>query len=160
MKTFWILALLCSSIAAHGLSGGMEKAVVNAMQKVPCKEVQSSARHHGILAELVGGRPDGGPEGGPGGGECIEYELRTEKVSYVIRPRIAILLLLGADVYIKLINDELLLRTSEAPKDIHCAVLAMSLRSEEEKKERRFPRICLSESGAEVACSAEPEPFR
>jgi hypothetical protein len=134
----------------------MEKAVVSAMRKVPCMEVQASAGHHGVISGIIGN--------GPVGGECIEYEVRTEKVSYVVRPRLAILLLLGSDVFIKLANDELLLRTGEAPKDIHCAVIAMSLRSEERekeaKKERRHPSICLSDSGSEVPCSEDPEPFR
>ena len=93
--------------------------------------------------------------------------LLTERVRYVIRPRVAILLLLGDDVYIKLAGDELLLRTSEAPKDVHCAVLSMTLRGSEEeekedeaRKERHRPSVCLSESGDEVPCSADPEAFR
>jgi hypothetical protein len=36
----------------------------------------------------------------------------------------------------------------------------MSLRTEEEKKEQRRMPVCLSESGDEVPCSDESEPFR
>ena len=61
--------------------------------------------------------------------------LLTERVRYVIRPRVAILLLLGDDVYIELAGDQLLLRTSEARKDVHCAVLSMTLRGSEEREE-------------------------
>ena len=62
--------------------------------------------------------------------------LLTERVRYVIRPRIAILLLLGDDVYIRLAGDQLLLRTSEAPKDVHCAVLSMTLRGKRRRRGR------------------------
>jgi hypothetical protein len=152
MKTCWIIALLCSSIPALALSGGMEKAVVHAMRKTPCAESPNNGHRNAVLSELAGSAA--------GGGECIEYELRTQKVSYVIRPHVAILLLLGADVYIELAKDELLLHTSVVPKDIHCSVLAMSLRAKQEQRERRQPPLCLSESGTEIACSDEPEPFR
>jgi hypothetical protein len=36
MKICWILALFCCSTPLFGLSGGMEKATVHAMRKVPC----------------------------------------------------------------------------------------------------------------------------
>jgi hypothetical protein len=94
--------------------------------------------------------------------ECIEYELRTGKVIYTIRPHRAILLLLGGDVAIKLAGSELLLRTSESVKDIRCSVFAMSLRSEAEKKERERERgrpistRCYTESGREIFCPDEP----
>jgi hypothetical protein len=132
----------------------MQKAVVHAMRKVPCEEGQSSPGHNGIISGIVGN-----------GSECIEYELFTETVRYIIRPRLAVLLLLGDDVYIKLAGAELLLRTSGAPKDIHCAVLAMSLRGNEAEeneadKEWRRPSVCRSESGEQVACSTETEVFR
>jgi len=157
MKTCWILALLISSFPAFALSGGMQKAVVHAMRKVPCTDGQSSPGHHGIIGGIVG-------TGGVGS-ECIEYELFTETVRYTVRPHIALLLLLGDDVTIKLAGDELLLRTSQVPKNIHCTVFAMSLRGSEEEeneanKEWRRSSVCVSESGEQVACSAESESFR
>lgn len=162
MKTHWILVLLGLSIfgiffssPARGLSGGMETAVVHAMRKHPCEEAQSSS-HKGILSGLVGSG---------GANECIEYELRSDKVTYIIRPRVGILLLLGSEVEIKLVNDELLLRTGAAPKDIRCAVLSMTLRNEEveRRKERESEpqtSVCLSESGEPVPCFGESEEFR
>ena len=157
MKTCWILALLCSSLPVFALSGGMQRAVVQAMRKSHCTEGQSSPGHHGVISGIMGS--------GTSGGECIEYVLLTEQVRYVIRPRVAILLLLGDDVYIKLAGDELLLRTSEAPKDVHCAVLSMTLLGSEEdeneaKEESRHPSVCLDESGDEVPCSKASEAFR
>ena len=150
MKTCWILILLCSALPAFALRGGMEKATVYAMHKVPCMEAQSSG-HGGIFSGLGGG--NGGVVN-----ECIEYELRTEKVRYIIRPNRAILLLLGGDVSIKLADSELLLRTGESAKDIRCAVLAMSLRSEVEPREGNRPvrPICHAESGREISCPEEP----
>jgi hypothetical protein len=164
MKTRWTLVLLGFSVVsiffcspARGLSGGMETAVVQAMRKLPCNEAQRSAGHKGILSGLIG-------SGGPAN-ECIAYELHSEKVTYIIRPRVAILLLLGANVEIKLVNDELLLRTDQAPKEIRCAVLSMTLRSEEqqrkqEREEQRHIPICLSDSGDAVPCGEETEAFR
>jgi hypothetical protein len=155
MKICWILALLCCSIPTFALRGGMEKATVHAMRKVPCMETQSTGRG-GILSGLL----DGGSSGSVG--ECIEYELRTEKVTYIIRPNRAILLLLGGDVSIKLAGNELLLRTNDAAKDIRCSVLSMSLRSEAEKRERshQYTRNCYAESGREIPCPDEPQTFR
>jgi hypothetical protein len=147
MKTYWIFALLLASIPTFALSGGMQKATVHAMRKVPCLETQSSGRGE-ALAGIVGGSSPAN--------ECIEYELRTEKVSYIIRPHRAILLLLGGDVSIKLAENELLLRTNEPGKDIRCAVLSMSLRSEAEKRERRRDsQRCYAESGREIPCPDE-----
>jgi hypothetical protein len=152
MKICWILALLGCSIPTFALRGGMEKATVQAMRKVPCMESQSTGRS-GFLSGLAGSSS--------GGGECIEYELRTEKVSYIIRPHRAILLLLGGDVSIKLADNELLLRTTESVKDIRCAVVAMSLRSDAEKKDRErnrsrpAPTRCYAESGREILCPGE-----
>jgi hypothetical protein len=155
MKTCWIFVLLCSTLPALALSGGMEKATVHSMRKVPCMATQETGRG-GILSNLVGGS-------GSGDGainECIEYELRTDKVSYIIRPRRAVLLLLGGNVSIKLADSELLLRTGEAIKDIRCAVLAMTLRTEAERKERERERVgparCYAESGREIPCPFEP----
>ena len=146
MKIYCILALLCCSIPTFALRGGMEKATVHAMRKVPCADSPSSG-HSGILAEIVGSNNMG---------ECVEYELRTEKVSYIIRPHRSVLLLLGGDVYIKLADSELILHTSDAVKDIRCAVLAMTLRSEAEKQERNRSRRCYAESGREILCPDEP----
>ncbi|MGC2208539.1 MAG: hypothetical protein WA532_00390 [Candidatus Korobacteraceae bacterium] len=122
------------------------------MRKSHCADGQSSGQH-GAISEIFGNG---------GGNECVEYVLLTERVRYVIRPRVAILLLLGDDVYIKLAGDQLLLRTGEARKDVHCAVLSMTLRGseEEENGERDERRRCLSDSGDEVPCSAGPEAFR
>jgi hypothetical protein len=124
-------------------------------------ESQSTSRGGGILAGIAG-------TSGTGANECTEYELRTEKVSYIIRPGRAILLLLGGDVSIKLAGSELLLRTSDSPKDIRCSVLAMTLRTEVEKKERErdressreFPSRCYTESGREILCPGESDALR
>jgi hypothetical protein len=151
MKTYWILALLLSSIPTFALRGAMEKATVHAMRKVPCMETQSTGRG-GILAGLAGGAGSGG-----GVNECIEYELRTEKVSYIIRPHRAVLLLLGGDVEIKLADSELLLRVNEGGKDIRCSVVAMSMRTEAEKREKAHLRSCFAESGREVPCPEDPD---
>jgi hypothetical protein len=148
MKIFYILVLLCCSVPALALRGGMEKATVQAMRKVPCTEVQSSS-HGGHLAELLAGNSNNV-------GECVEYELRTEKVSYIIRPHRAVLLLLGGDVSIKLADSELILHTNDGVKDIRCAVLAMTLRSEAEKQERNRAHRCYAESGREIPCPNEP----
>jgi len=155
MKTCWILALFCSSIPAFALSGTMEKATVHAMRKVPCVEGQSSG-HGGFLSGLANAGSAGVP------GECIEYEIQTAKVAYIIRPNRAILLLLGGDVSIKLAGDELLMHTSDTPKNIHCAVLAMSLLSDPEKAELRDPAPprCYASSGREIPCPLEPDPLR
>ena len=155
MKSCWVLVLLCSSFPAFALGGGMQRAVVQAMRKVPCADGQSSGQH-GAISEIFGSG---------GGNECFEYVLLTQRVRYVIRPRVAILLLLGDDVYIKLAGDQLLLRTSGARKDARCAVLSMTLRGseeeeDEERDEQRRPSVCLSESGDEVPCSDDPEAFR
>lgn len=156
MKTCWILVLLCAGFPAFALSGGMQKAVVHAMRKSPCTEGQSDAGHHGVISGIIGT--------GTFSNQCIEYELLTNTVRYVIRPHVAILLLLGDDVYIKLAGDELLLRSSEAPKDIRCSVLSMSLRSDEDENEARREwnrsSVCRSESGEEVPCAAPREAFR
>lgn len=155
MKTCWILVLLCSSFPAFALGGGLQRAVVQAMRKSSCADGQSSGQH-GAIAEIFGTS---------GGNECVEYVLFTERVRYVIRPRVAILLLLGDDVYIKLAGDQLLLRTSEARKDVHCAVLSMTLRGSEEEEneardERSRPSVCLSNTGDEIPCAADREAFR
>lgn len=147
MKPFRIFVLLCCSFPAFALHGGVQKATVYAMRKVPC-EVQGQ----GNSGFLVGGRAN----------DCTEYELRTAKVDYIIRPRHDILLLLGSDVSIRLANSELLLRTTDSAKDIRCQVLAMTLRSEVERRERNRERdsrpICYSEAGREILCPEEVEP--
>jgi hypothetical protein len=153
MKNCWILALLCCSVPIFALNGSMEKATVHAMRKVPCMESQNTG-HGGFIAGLAGSSGVAN--------ECIEYELRTGKVIYTIRPHRAILLLLGGDVAIKLAGSDLLLRTNESVKDVRCSVIAMSLRSEAEKKERERERgrpvslRCYTESGREIFCPDEP----
>jgi hypothetical protein len=163
MKSCWILILLFCSLPALALSGVMENASVHAMRKVRCSETQSTLRG-GPLPGLAnnGGNPDDAAE-------CTEYELYTAKVSYIVRPRRAILLVLGGDVSIKLTGNELILHSSAEPKDIHCAVLAMTLLSEVEKREkerewerereaersRHLPRGCYTGSGIEIPCDGE-----
>jgi hypothetical protein len=150
MKTCWILALLCCTVPGLALGAGLQKAKVHAMRKVHCTTQNTG----GILATIVGS--------GDGESECFEYELRTEKVTYFIRPNRAILLLLDSDVSIRLAGNELLLHTSESVKDIRCNVISMSLRSDSEKKERNYQdsRRCRTESGKEIPCSDEPEDVR
>jgi len=154
MRKCWIFALLCCVIPgcatpAGAVMGAMEKATVHAMRKVPCMDSPG------------GGRPGFG--GGGGVPECTEYELRSAKVSYRIRPRRSILLLLGGDVSIKLAGDQLLLHSNESVKDIHCDVLEMWLNSEEDKREQEKawererdrsynPQPCYSASGRETPC--------
>jgi hypothetical protein len=160
MKSGWMVVLLglgivggISCTPAAALSGGMEKAVVQAMRRVPCAEGQSG-EHNKVVSAIAGAGGDG---------TCMEYQLHTARVSYVIRPRVAVLLHLGDDVYIKLFKDELLLRTGQAPKDIRCSVLSMKLRGDsdaEEKEVRRHPAICLSETGEAVACTEDSAAFR
>lgn len=148
MKTCWILTLLCCSLPALALSDGMEKATVHSMRKVPCMDTPEATRV-AILSNLANVPQD------TASGDCVEYELRTEKVSYVIRPRRSILLLLGASVSIKFAPRELLVRTPDVPKDIRCDVLAMTLRTAAEKSERRrdrqSPMRCY-EFGREIRC--------
>jgi hypothetical protein len=157
MRICWILALLGCSVPVLAISGGMQKATVHAMRKVPCTQPQS-AGNSGFLAGLAGSNA--------AANECVEYELRTQKVVYTIRPRRDILLLLGGEVFIKLAESELLLRTSENVKVMRCSVVAMSLRSEAERREkerererelsRSAPARCFTESGRELLCPDEP----
>jgi hypothetical protein len=159
MKRCWMVVLLGLGIAggifctpAAALSGGMEKAVVRAMRRVQCTEGQTG-EHNKVITALVGAGGDG---------TCMEYQLHTARVSYVIRPRVAILLKLGDNVYIKLFKDELILHTGQARKDIRCSVLSMRLRGDgaEDKEMLRRPAICLSETGEAVACTADSMAFR
>jgi hypothetical protein len=144
MKTCCILVLLCCAIPALALSGNMEKATVHSMRKVPCAEAQTSGR---------GGFFSGLANSGVGmPGECVEYELHTAKVVYIIRPNRNILLLLGGDVSIKLAGDELLMRTPDAPKDVRCSVVGMSLLTDVNKSELTRTRVCLNEDGREITC--------
>ncbi len=60
-----------------------------------------------------------------------------------------------------------MLQASGEVKDIHCDVLSMTLRSEQEKKEeekgwerenqpsRRYPSGCYTESGIEFSCDGD-----
>jgi hypothetical protein len=160
MKTFWIFALLCCSLPAFALSGGMEKASVHAMRKVSCTDAQTPGRG-GFLSGLAnGGNSPDIPN------DCVEYELHTDKVSYIIRPHRVILLPLGGDVLIKLAGDGLILRISAEVKDLRCDVLAMTLRSEQDRRERekewerereaeggrQYPPGCYTGTGTEIPC--------
>ncbi len=181
MKTGWIpalfrirfgciFALICSTAPALALNGNMERATVHAMRKVPCIEAQLPGSGETLA---VSAAPDGGPvaTGGPITGECIEYELRTGKVSYIVHPHHAVLLEVGGEVSIKLAGKQLILQTGGAAKEIHCDVRSMTLRSEQEKREqekewernnrpiRHYPSGCYDESGTEFSC-AEDEASR
>lgn len=147
MKICWILVLFACSVPAYAIHGSMEKATVHAMRKISCAESQGTGRP-GILAGLVGENT--------GDGDCVEYVIRTEKVSYVIRPHRPVLLLVGGDVSIKLADSELILHINDAVKDIRCSVIAMSLRSEAEKAERERTPRCYAESGRQISCPDEP----
>ncbi len=167
-KICCILVLICSTIPALGLNGSMERATVHAMRKVPCTEARA-AGNGGMMAVSAG--PDGVPvaSGAPvaSAGECIEYELRTGKVSYVIHPHRAILLEVGGEVSIKLAGKQLILQTGDAAKEIHCDVRSMTLRSDQEKREqekewerdnqpsRQYPSGCYNESGTEFSCGGD-----
>ncbi len=180
MKTGWIpallclkfccmLSLICSTSSALALNGEMERAVVRSMRKVPCMAtagmealLASSAPGYGPVPASAG--PEAGPVTGSVTGQCIEYELHTGKVSYVIQPRHAILLEVGGEVAIKLVGKNLILQPAGLAKEIHCDVLSMTLRSDEEKKEkdkewerenqpsRHYTTGCYTESGIEFNC--------
>jgi hypothetical protein len=150
MKLFCTFVLLCSSAFAVQ---AMEKATVYSMHKVPCEgsmPVAGMPQQPGMPPIIMGGD----------GRECTEYELRTAKVSYIIRPRHEVLLMLGGEVLIRLAQSELLVLSSNSPKEIHCAVLAMSLRSETERRERDRSRVshtvCFDEQGRVVRCPEMP----
>ncbi len=159
LKIGCILALLCSTNLALALSGGLERATVHSMRKVPCMPVP-------LNLPLS---PDPKPGFAPDPTQCVEYELRTGKVSYIIQPHHAILLAVGGAVTIRLAGNELMLRSSATTKEIRCSVLAMTLRSEEDKKEtetehesqpgRPASGGCYTEAGFEISC-AEQEAFR
>lgn len=120
--------LVFIALPALAVNGNMEKAVVFAMHKVPCPDNPQAMRNAQFAAIM--GAPDMG-------GECMEYELRTSKVSYVIRPRNSILLLLGSSVTIRPVRGDLLLRSSDLPKEIRCLVMSMTMRSEAERNARQ-----------------------
>jgi hypothetical protein len=147
MKICWILVLLCCA-PILAFSGGIQKANVHSMRKVHCPEGQSNG---GILNAIIGP--------GDSDNDCIEYELRTEKVSYVIRPNRSVLLIPDSDVSFKMAGSILLLHTDDAPKDIRCAVISMELRSEEEKKERSRPepRNCRDKFNRDANCPDNPD---
>lgn len=154
MKRFLIFVLLCCPLPALAYSGGMEKAIVHSMRKVSCMDAPRlpSPQMNPMSGYFA---PPSDPAPAPGG-DCVEYELRTDKVTYTIRPRHPILLLVGASVAIKLAVNELVVRAPDAAKDIRCSVVAMSLRSETEKAERRDrshpPAVRCFESGREILC--------
>ncbi len=166
-----ILVLICSTTPVLALNGSMERATVHAMRKVPCTEARAAGNVE-IMAVNSGSDP--GPVATApvaSAGECIEYELRTGKVSYVIHPHRAILLEVGGEVSIKLAGKQLILQTGAAAKEIHCDVRSMTLRSDQEKREqekewerdneprRHYPSGCYNESGTEFSCG-EDEAYR
>lgn len=139
----WTFVLLCPSLPALALSGNVEQATVTSMHRVACQPVQTliSTGQHGEAANAP--RED-----------CVEYELRTATVSYIVRPRSPVLLLLGSNVSLRVVKDKLMLRTAETPREIHCAVVAMSLLEGEERPQRRAP-ACLNSLGEEIPCLEE-----
>lgn len=160
MKIWCIPFLLCLTTSMFALSAEMERATVHGMRKVPCMEARWDGSGEILSVSTV-------PEAGPMVAECIEYELRTGRVSYVIHPRRAILLEVGGEVAIRLAGKQLILQTSSDAKEIRCDVLSMTLRSEEEKKEkdkewdrehqpiRRYPTGCYTDSGIEFSCGED-----
>ncbi len=176
MKTGWIsallriklgciIALICSAAPALALNGDMERATVHAMRKVPCMEARLAGSEESLA---ISAAPEGGSMAivGPSTGECIEYELRTAKVSYIVHPHHAVLLEVGGEVSIKLAGKQLILQAGAA-KEIHCDVRSMTLRSEQEKREqqkewergnrpsRHYPSGCYDESGTEFSCAGD-----
>ncbi len=174
MKIVWIFALRCTMIGcilvligsttpAFALTGGMERATVHSMRMVPC------------MAEVADGDEtlalNTSPSLPPLTGDCVEYELHTSKVRYVIHPHHAILLEVGGEVSFKLDGNRLILLTSGGAKEIRCDVLSMTLRSDDENREkekewererqpsRDYPSGCYTESGTEFSC-AEDEAYR
>jgi hypothetical protein len=132
------LLLLCAAIPAFAVRDGGEKATVYAMRKLPCSQV---------LPQMTGypAMPRGADDH-----ECVEYELHTAKVTYIIVPRREVLLLVGSEVNIRMASSELLVHTQDSAKDIRCSVVSMSLRSESEQ--RQSSASCYSESGRPIAC--------
>jgi hypothetical protein len=182
MKTCWIFVLLCvmkvgcvlgvlgSATPALALSGNIEKATVQAMRTAPC---MITGMIPGGKIDSVNSRLDPGnsrldPAPAP---TCIEYELHTGKVSYIIHPHRQILLQVGGDVIIRLAGNELRLRVSGEPKEIRCDVVAMTLQSEDGTKEkektkewkwerpnqpaRQNPPGCYSGLGDEISCGEQ-----
>ncbi|MDR3762566.1 MAG: hypothetical protein P4M01_00570 [Acidobacteriota bacterium] len=137
---------VCFALPAWAVNGNMEKAVVFAMHKVPCPD-DPQAMRSAQLATALGGHEVGG--------DCMEYELRTEKVSYVIRPHNSVLLLLGSSVTIRPIRGDLILHSGDQPKDVRCQVMSMTLRTEAERKSRQkqaqAPARCF-DGAVEIAC--------
>ena len=129
MKRFSLLFVLCCcALPALGLAGGMERAIVHVMRKVPCEDSgQGRGLPPGMATPMVAAN-----EGG-----CLEYELRTKKVSYVIRPHKQVLLMVGEEVMIRLAVSELIVSSPGLPKEVRCGVHSMMLLTEAEREERR-----------------------
>lgn len=165
-KICCILALICSTTPVLALNGSMERATVHAMRKVPCMDAQLAGHEEILAVTTASDNPSAGAMG-PVAGECIEYELRTGKVSYVVHPHHAVLLQVGGEVSIKLAGKQLILQTGGAAKEIHCDVRSMTLRSEQEKREqdkewerenrpsRHYPSGCYNDAGTEFSCDAD-----
>ena len=144
-----VFVFVSFALPALAVSGNMEKAMVFAMRKIPCPDNPQAMRSASVAAMF----------GGEVNGDCMEYELRTEKVNYVIRPRNSVLLLLGSTVTIRPMRGELVLRSSDLPKEVRCAVMSMVLRTEAERTARQkqaqmqaqAPARCY-DGAVEIAC--------
>lgn len=167
VKNCCILALICSTAPVFALNGGLERATVHAMRKAPCMVARAAG--NGEILPVSGGPEATVPN--PAGTECVQYELRTGTVSYVIHPHRTILLEVGGEVSIKLTGRQLILQTSSEAKEIRCDVLSMTLRSEEERREkerewehdnqpsRRYSSGCDTASGGGFSCE-DDDAFR
>jgi hypothetical protein len=122
-----LVVLCCCALPAFGLAGGMERAIVHVMRKVPCED-SGQGLPPGMAAQ---------PMAAAGEGSCLEYELRTKKVSYVIRPHKQVLLMVGEEVMIRLAINDLIVSSPWLPKDVRCSVHSMMLLTEAEREERR-----------------------
>ncbi len=141
-----VFVFVSFALPALAVSGNMEKAMVFSMRKVPCPDAQAM---RGVQMSPMMGRDMGG--------DCMEYELRTDKVSYVIRPRNSVLLLLGSSVMIRPVRGELAMRSSDQPKEIRCLVMSMTLRTEAERNTRQKqvqyqPPVRCFDGAVEIAC--------
>jgi chorismate synthase len=94
------------------------------------------------------------------GGECLEYELRTKKVSYVVRPHKQVLLMVGEEVTIRLAISDLIVSSPGLPREVKCSVHSMVLLSEAERNERRQQQqqpviLRCYDNGQAVPCPRE-----
>lgn len=152
MKRCCLFLILCFALPAFGLAGGMERAIVHVMRKVPCE---------GSAAFQAPPMGMGGVQAGTStGGDCLEYELRTKKVSYVVRPHKQVLLMVGEEVTIRLAISELLVSSPGLPREVKCSVHSMVLLSEAERNDRRQQQqqpviLRCYDNGQAVPCPRE-----